>query len=392
MVAEEPPEKQQKLSSPTLIRGDHPWSLPMDVVGGSLSPMGSPRDGLFPSRKQREFIPDNKKDESYWDRRRRNNEAAKRSREKRRLNDMVLETRVLELVKENSMLRAELNAIREKFGLGPAMLPSPISHSVAPLLPHNPPAPAPNVAPHNEPLQRTVIHQPIPLHHPHLQRAVPSPVAPPPTQAAKLITALSMPKAIHPMYSQPPVVPMCGEDLSAHHETSPLSSGSWASHEDHPTTIQPSAGTAFSLPHKLRHQWHMGSDTAVVPEHRDREDGVSSDGDSGASSSDVPASPPLRANKNRRRVIVTASGDLKTENIQLRSEMQRLAEEVATLRDIMLNPSTGGGNFQSTQGDASPPPTHVTPPPTPAEAEDLRKIGESSPSSSSCGNMSGSEH
>ena len=31
-------------------------------------------------RKQREFIPDNRKDESYWDRRRRNNEAAKRSR------------------------------------------------------------------------------------------------------------------------------------------------------------------------------------------------------------------------------------------------------------------------------------------------------------------------
>lgn len=30
------------------------------------------------SRKQREFIPDSKKDESYWDRRKRNNEAAKR--------------------------------------------------------------------------------------------------------------------------------------------------------------------------------------------------------------------------------------------------------------------------------------------------------------------------
>jgi hypothetical protein len=33
---------------------------------------------IFSSRKQREFIPDNKKDDSYWDRRRRNNEAAKR--------------------------------------------------------------------------------------------------------------------------------------------------------------------------------------------------------------------------------------------------------------------------------------------------------------------------
>lgn len=72
---------------------------------------------VFNQRKQREFIPDNKKDESYWDRRRRNNEAAKRSREKRRFNDMVLESRVVELTKENCLLRAQLNAIREKFGI-----------------------------------------------------------------------------------------------------------------------------------------------------------------------------------------------------------------------------------------------------------------------------------
>nr|CAG4651941.1 EOG090X08JU [Triops cancriformis] len=68
-------------------------------------------------RKQREFIPDAKKDESYWDRRRRNNEAAKRSREKRRLNDMVLEQRVLELTKENHILRAQLTAIHDKYGV-----------------------------------------------------------------------------------------------------------------------------------------------------------------------------------------------------------------------------------------------------------------------------------
>lgn len=33
---------------------------------------------ILNSRKQREFIPESKKDESYWDRRKRNNEAAKR--------------------------------------------------------------------------------------------------------------------------------------------------------------------------------------------------------------------------------------------------------------------------------------------------------------------------
>ena len=72
---------------------------------------------IFSSRKQREFIPDNKKDDSYWDRRRRNNEAAKRSREKRRISDMVLETRVLELTRENTILKSELYAIKDKFGL-----------------------------------------------------------------------------------------------------------------------------------------------------------------------------------------------------------------------------------------------------------------------------------
>jgi hypothetical protein len=75
------------------------------------------RKDLFTQRKQREFIPDNKKDDSYWDRRRRNNEAAKRSREKRRFNDMVLEQRVLELTKENHVLKAQLHAIKDKFGI-----------------------------------------------------------------------------------------------------------------------------------------------------------------------------------------------------------------------------------------------------------------------------------
>jgi len=57
------------------------------------------------------------KDESYFDRRKRNNEAAKRSREKRRITDMVLEQRVLELARENNLLKRELLTIKEKFGL-----------------------------------------------------------------------------------------------------------------------------------------------------------------------------------------------------------------------------------------------------------------------------------
>lgn len=86
--------------------------------GGKGAAMTSrEKKDLFTQRKQREFIPDNKKDDNYWDRRRRNNEAAKRSREKRRFNDMILEQRVIELTKENHILKAQLDAIKDKYNI-----------------------------------------------------------------------------------------------------------------------------------------------------------------------------------------------------------------------------------------------------------------------------------
>ncbi|XP_057673364.1 uncharacterized protein LOC130904545 [Corythoichthys intestinalis] len=68
-------------------------------------------------RRKREFISDEKKDASYWEKRRKNNEAAKRSREKRRLNDMVLENRVIALNNENVKLKSELLQLKLRFGL-----------------------------------------------------------------------------------------------------------------------------------------------------------------------------------------------------------------------------------------------------------------------------------
>lgn len=68
-------------------------------------------------RRKREFISDEKKDASYWEKRRKNNEAAKRSREKRRLNDMVLENRVIALNDENVRLKTELLQLKMRFGL-----------------------------------------------------------------------------------------------------------------------------------------------------------------------------------------------------------------------------------------------------------------------------------
>ncbi|CAJ1053807.1 nuclear factor%2C interleukin 3 regulated, member 5 [Xyrichtys novacula] len=68
-------------------------------------------------RRKREFISEEKKDASYWEKRRKNNEAAKRSREKRRLNDMVLENRVMALNEENVRLKTELLQLKLRFGL-----------------------------------------------------------------------------------------------------------------------------------------------------------------------------------------------------------------------------------------------------------------------------------
>lgn len=64
------------------------------------------------TRRKREMIPADKKDSIYWDKRRKNNEAAKRSREKRRLNDLMLEGQLLALSEENAQLRAHVLSLQ----------------------------------------------------------------------------------------------------------------------------------------------------------------------------------------------------------------------------------------------------------------------------------------
>lgn len=70
-----------------------------------------------PARRKREFMPDEKKDNMYWEKRRKNNEAAKRSREKRRLNDFAMESQLAALSEENAVLRTELLSLKLRFGL-----------------------------------------------------------------------------------------------------------------------------------------------------------------------------------------------------------------------------------------------------------------------------------
>ncbi|KAK2888869.1 hypothetical protein Q8A67_014244 [Cirrhinus molitorella] len=77
----------------------------------------SDTDSRISLRRKRESIPVEKKDDGYWDKRKKNNEAARRSREKRRINDKVVENKVLALLEDNARLKAELLALKFKFGL-----------------------------------------------------------------------------------------------------------------------------------------------------------------------------------------------------------------------------------------------------------------------------------
>ncbi|KAJ7419625.1 nuclear factor interleukin-3-regulated protein [Willisornis vidua] len=100
----------EHLLAPLSFAGD--LSVPLGRAGGT-------------SRRKREFMPDHKKDTTYWEKRRKNNEAAKRSREKRRLNDVAMEGRLAALSRENAALRTELLALKLRFGLlSPGSAPS----------------------------------------------------------------------------------------------------------------------------------------------------------------------------------------------------------------------------------------------------------------------------
>uniref|UniRef100_A0A4W4F127 BZIP domain-containing protein n=1 Tax=Electrophorus electricus TaxID=8005 RepID=A0A4W4F127_ELEEL len=62
------------------------------------------------------FIPDDMKDEKYWARRKKNNLAAKRSRDARRLKENQIAIRAGFLEKENTALRQEVAELRKELG------------------------------------------------------------------------------------------------------------------------------------------------------------------------------------------------------------------------------------------------------------------------------------
>uniref|UniRef100_A0A1A8H7G7 Thyrotroph embryonic factor a n=1 Tax=Nothobranchius korthausae TaxID=1143690 RepID=A0A1A8H7G7_9TELE len=62
------------------------------------------------------FVPDEQKDEKYWQRRKKNNVAAKRSRDARRLKENQITVRAAFLERENAALRTEVSELRKECG------------------------------------------------------------------------------------------------------------------------------------------------------------------------------------------------------------------------------------------------------------------------------------
>ncbi|XP_070688274.1 NFIL3 like protein [Pempheris klunzingeri] len=97
------------------------------------------------TRRKREMIPANRKDATYWDKRVKNNEAARRSREKRRLSDLMMQGQLLALNEENAELRARVLSLQYHSGPGAQRShagPAPIAASTLPSSPGPAHAPA----------------------------------------------------------------------------------------------------------------------------------------------------------------------------------------------------------------------------------------------------------
>ena len=70
-------------------------------------------EGKQPRKISRQTVNDDVKDEKYWERRRKNNQAAKRSRDLKRQKELCVAERAASLEDENRQLREEVQKLRE---------------------------------------------------------------------------------------------------------------------------------------------------------------------------------------------------------------------------------------------------------------------------------------
>ncbi|GAB0202112.1 D site-binding protein [Grus japonensis] len=98
---------------------------PPPAVGAAWG-RGGVGDELRPqpiARKARKVhVPEEQKDEKYWSRRSKNNAAAKRSRDARRLKENQISVRAAFLERENAALRQEVAAARRELARFRALL------------------------------------------------------------------------------------------------------------------------------------------------------------------------------------------------------------------------------------------------------------------------------
>lgn len=346
-----PPPRQPRLSVSPHFPMDGPPppnDSPVDMREYDSFDFNKRKD-FFGQRKQREFIPDNKKDDGYWDRRRRNNEAAKRSREKRRFNDMVLEQRVVELSKENHVLKAQLDAIKEKYGICGETLIS-IDQVMATL----PTCDQVLCVTKRSKLSGNTIF-PAPPPPPPAMPA--SPPSPPPQRAPEPYQErLPAPEAYysHPAHYEPP-----GSVLNlsrTRRAPSPYELSSLSGSENE-TAEQYTSDQHNSLPLKLRHKSHLGdkdvASALLSLQNIKQEPGPrSSPSWDGEGSSDERDSG-ISIGGEYRPATERLTED---EDAHLKAELARLATEVATLKNMMhLNSTRGHEHWARAVRVGSPP-------------------------------------
>jgi len=107
------PHGQEEINSPSSS-----VSSSNALVGFDPSKRSFTEDELRPSpirtKTKKRAVPDNEKDSTYWERRAKNNLAAKRSRESRRNRDNQVTLRTSFLEAENLKLRDEINQVRSE--------------------------------------------------------------------------------------------------------------------------------------------------------------------------------------------------------------------------------------------------------------------------------------
>lgn len=87
------------------------------MLSGHLLGLRASRNHGPVTRRKKEAIPSDKKDAAYWVKRLKNNEAAKRSREKKKFKELVVEGQLLALSDENARLRAQMFSIQYRSSL-----------------------------------------------------------------------------------------------------------------------------------------------------------------------------------------------------------------------------------------------------------------------------------